>query len=222
MVKVLIVYNSLFGANIEVAKLAKQSLERNGAEVVLRRTDIVTGMETKPNFLSYASKELLEIPIATNEDMESADAYVFSSPTHSSMMSASMKYFIDAHHDRAAAGKYMNKPFTAMTTTGFQHAGDEEVIEQFYAVAQHWGCLIVSVSITNAFVNKQGGNPYGLSFVVDDQGKLQGVAEIKKMMDIHFSRFVEISNRLVGLEPIEISDTSYTKKAFSIIDVLNK
>lgn len=222
MTKVLIVFNSLFGANLETARLAKESLEKNGVEVMIRRTDIVTGMETKPNFLSYSSAEMLQVPIATTKEMEEADAYVFSSPTHSSMMSASMKYFIDTHHEAAASGKYMNKPFTAMTTTGFQHAGDEEVIEQFYAVAQHWGCLIVSVSITNAYLNKKVGNPYGLSFVVDEHGKLQGIEDIKKMMDIHFSRFAEITKRLTGDGPIVKKGENTVQKAFNIMDALNK
>lgn len=184
MANILIVISSQFGANLALAKLVETKLSSLGAKVRIRRVEIETSLPA-----------LAEIPYAISEDLKWADGFVFSSPSHTGLLTAAMKSFIDLHHDLAVNGAFLNKTFTAMATSGFAHAGQERVVDNLNAIAAAWGCLIITPSTANSTLNQLNGNPFGLSFVLD-HGKIPEIENTNKAIDIHFTRYFSITKSL--------------------------
>lgn len=187
MVRVLVAISSQFGANLVLAQWLEAVLVDLGAQVRLRRVETE---ETRP--------ALAAIECASAEDLEWADGFVFSSPSHTGLLSATMKAFIDRNHDAAVKGRYLNKTFTGMATSGFEHAGQERVVDNLNAVAAAWGCLVVTPSTANAELNELNGNPFGLSFVLH-HGKLPDAATTQHVLAIHFARFVAVTQAVAVL-----------------------
>ncbi|MGU3575311.1 flavodoxin family protein [Brucellaceae bacterium C25G] len=187
MTKILIAISSNFGANMKLAQILAPLLEGFGANVRIRRVE--------PH---APSSELSKLEYASAQDLEWADGFVFSSPSHTGLMSAAMKSFIDTHHDAAVNGHYMNKAFTGMATSGFAHAGQERVVDDLNAIAAAWGCLVVTPSTANSDLNRLNGNPFGLSFVLE-HGKIANPEVVAEVLSIHFKRFVEVTSILSAL-----------------------
>lgn len=187
MVNILIAISSNFGANLTLATILENVLHGLGATTRIRR------VETNPS-----NPELAAVDHATAEDLEWADGFVFSSPSHTGLLTAAMKTFIDTHHDAAVAGKYLNKTFTAMATSGFAHAGQERVVDNLNAIASAWGCILVTPSTANADLNRLNGNPFGLSFVLQ-HGKISDIETTEEVMKVHFKRFVRITKAIAPL-----------------------
>lgn len=188
--RILIVFSSLFGANAELARLIEQTVTRAGAQ---GRTRGVPQLVLADRQVPQA-----QAPSATSEDLDWADGLIFSSPSHTGMPSAAIKAFIDEHHEAAVKGKYVNKTFTAMSTSGYAHAGQERVVNDLNAAAAAWGCIIVPPSTANARINQLDGNPYGLSFVLTD-GKLPDTETIRTLLQTHLERFVMITQSVSGM-----------------------
>lgn len=191
MARILIVFSSLFGANAQLAELADTTLTAAGVEVRVRRVaEVALPGDVQP------SAE--DAPLADGADLDWADGYVFSSPSHTGLPSASIKAFIDEHHDAAVAGRFLDKTFTAMATSGFAHAGQERVVDDLNAVAAAWGCVIVPPSTANPIINKINGNPYGLSFVLE-HGKLADRKVAEEAIGAHLARFAAVTAAIATL-----------------------
>ncbi|WP_276781916.1 flavodoxin family protein [Actinomyces gerencseriae] len=188
--RILIVFSSLFGANAELARLVEQTVTRAGAQ---GRTRGVPQLVLADRQVPQA-----QAPSATSEDLDWADGLIFSSPSHTGLPSAAIKAFIDEHHEAAVKGKYVNKTFTAMSTSGYAHAGQEGVVNDLNAAAAAWGCIIVPPSTANAQINQLDGNPYGLSFILTN-GKLPDTETIRTLLQTHLERFVMITQSVSGM-----------------------
>jgi len=192
--RILIVFSSLFGANAELARLTETALAATGAEVRTRRVpEVALPQDVQP----AAAHEQL----ATPADLDWADGFVVASPSHTGLLSASIKAFIDENHDAAVAGAYLNKTFTAMATSAFAHAGQERVVDDLNAVGAAWGCVLVPPSTASATMNKLDGNPYGLSFVLA-HGKIADTAVAAEVLGEHLSRFVAITDALAPVRAV--------------------
>lgn len=66
-----------------------------------------------------------DVPVATSEDIEWADAIIFSVPTRFGTMPSQMKQFIDLQGGLWATGKTVNKVVSAMTSAQNPHGGQE-------------------------------------------------------------------------------------------------
>ena len=84
-VKILIAYYSLYGHIFRMAKEAAAAVaEVRGAEPVLRRVqefDVVEKTIAQNDYLRRVSESQKDIPVATLEDVSTADGYFFGSPT---------------------------------------------------------------------------------------------------------------------------------------------
>ena len=188
MSRILVVHASVFGAGAQLADLAGESLGRAGAQVRVRRV-------TELAFPEHQHANTQRAPVVTADDLAWADGFVFCSPSHTGLLSASMKVFVDQNHDHAVAGAYKDKTFTALATSSFAHAGQERVVENLNAIAAAWGCILVPPSTANLTINKHDGNPYGLSFVLP-KGRLEDLDTVSDVLDAHFGRFVRITEQL--------------------------
>lgn len=191
MVRILVVYSSLFGANADLAGRIEGTLERHGARVRVRGVRQVV-------LADHEVTAAADHPEATADDLDWADGFVFTSPAHTGLLSAALKAFVDENHDAAVAGAYLNKTFTGMSTTAFAHAGQERVVDELNAIGSAWGCVVVAPSTANADLNTLDGNPWGLSFVLS-HGKLGGASDIERLLDVHLSRFVAVTRCLLPL-----------------------
>lgn len=113
-----------------------------------------------------------DIPVATSEDLEWADAMIFSVPTRFGNMPSQMKQFLDTQGGLWATGKTVNKVVSAMTSAQNAHGGQEATLLSLYTAMMHWGAIIVPPGYTDPVIFSSGGNPYGTSVTVDQDGNM--------------------------------------------------
>lgn len=164
-VKLAIIYYSTYGTNHQMARIAADAAREAGAEIRLLKApetappEVVAGQEA---WKAQADKTA-DIPAATPEDMEWADAYLFSAPTRFGVMASQMRAFIDTLGGVWSRGGLADKPISAMTSAQNAHGGQEATLLSFYTTACHWGGIIVAPGYTDQSIYKVGGNPYGYS-----------------------------------------------------------
>src|SRR5699024_6944856 len=169
-----IVYYSSTGTNYQMANWAKEEAEGLGANVRLIKVPELAPEEAiaqNPAWKAHyeATKDVAE---ATSEDLEWADAIIFSVPTRFGVMAAQMKQFIDMQGGLWGSGKTVNKVVTAMSSAGNSHGGQEATILSLYTTMYHWGAIVVSPGYTDDSIFSAGGNPYGTSVTIDGEGNM--------------------------------------------------
>jgi NAD(P)H dehydrogenase (quinone) len=169
-----IIYYSSTGTNYQLAKWAEEAARESGAEVRIRKVKelapesaIATNEAWKKHF-----DETKHIPEATNEDLEWADAIIFSTPTRFGNVPSQFKQFLDQTGGLWAQGKLVNKVVSAMSSASNLHGGHEATILALYTSMAHWGAIIVPPGYTDPVTFAAGGNPYGTSVTVGEDGKM--------------------------------------------------
>jgi len=175
MLKLAVIYYSAFGTNYTLAKWAEEAGRAAGAEVrLLKVRELAPEEVIAGNPAWKANREATkDIPIATPEDIEWADAIVFSTPTRFGNMASQMKQFLDTAGGIWFQGKTVNKVVSALTSAQNAHGGQEQTLLSLYTTMYHWGALVVTPGYTDEAVFKAGGNPYGTSVSVDDAGNMK-------------------------------------------------
>lgn len=87
-------------------------------------------------------------------------------------MPAQMKQFLDTTGGLWFNGKLVNKVVSAMTSAENPHGGQEATILSLYTTMYHWGAIVVTPGYTDPVIFGAGGNPYGTSVTVDENGKM--------------------------------------------------
>ncbi|SEB08974.1 NAD(P)H dehydrogenase (quinone) [Thalassobacillus cyri] len=174
-VKVAVIYYSSTGTNYKMAKWAEDAVKQAGAEVKLVKTPETAPMEAieqNPAWKEHyeATKDVTE---ATVDDLEWADAYIFSVPTRFGNVPAQFKQLMDQAGGLWFQGKLVNKVASAMSSAQNPHGGQEATILNLYTSLFHWGVLIAAPGYTNDAAFASGGNPYGTSVTVDAEGNMQ-------------------------------------------------
>lgn len=182
-VKLGIIYYSTRGTNYQLAKWAEEAAVEMGAEVrVLRVEELApqVAIDSDPRWKAHIGSAI-DVPIASEEDLEWADGYIFSMPTRFGNVPSQMKQFLDTKGAIWSQGKLNNKVVSAMVSAGNAHGGQEATIMNFYTTMMHWGAIIVPPGYTNDSIYKAGGNPYGTSVTVDkDFNMIEDVEEAVK------------------------------------------
>ncbi len=189
-VRLAIVYYSTYGTNYEMASIAAEAAKAAGAEVRLLKVpetapeEVVAGQDA---WKAQADK-MAHIPEATVQDMEWANAYLFSAPTRFAVQASQMRAFIDTLGGIWAKGGLANKAISAMTSAQNAHGGQETTLLSFYATVMHWGGIIVTPGYTDEAIFKTGGNPYGYSHTqgadFDDSVKAAIGHQARRLVDI--------------------------------------
>lgn len=172
--KLTVIFYSMGGTNLQMAKWAAEEAEANGAEVRLRKVqELAPQAVIDGNPAWKATVEATEdIPVASSEDITWADAIIFSVPTRFGVMASQMKQFIDIQGGIWASGGTANKVVSAMTSAQNPHGGQEATLLSLYTVMMHWGAIIATPGYTDPVVFEAGGNPYGTSVSVGQDGKM--------------------------------------------------
>ena len=176
-VKLSIIYYSSTGTNYQLSKWAKEAAEEAGAEVKLLKVEELApdvAIDSNPAWRAHVD-ETKDIPVATSGDLEWADAIIFSAPTRFGNIPSQMKQFIDLQGGIWAQGKLANKVVSAMSSAQNSHGGQEATVKAIYTSMMHWGTIIAAPGYTDSSAFTSGGNPYGTSVTVGEDGMVEDV-----------------------------------------------
>ncbi len=177
--KTAIIYYSSTGTNYRLAKMAADGAREKGGEVKLLKvteTAPQSAIESNPAWKEHLEKTK-GIPEATLDDLDWADAIIFSCPTRFGNVPAQMKQFLDSTGGLWMNGKLANKVVSAMSSANNPHGGQEQTVLALYTTMFHWGAIVVSPGYTDESIFKAGGNPYGTTVSVDQDGNMKEEVE---------------------------------------------
>ncbi len=175
--KVLVVYYSLYGHIHRMAEaIAEGARGVAGSEVKLCRVPETLPPEVIEQMGAVEAQKLIEhVPICTVDELPTADAIIFGSPTRFGNMCGQMKQFLDATGVLWAKGALVGKVGSVFTSSATQHGGQESTILSFHIPLLHQGMVIVGLPY--AFQGQMGideitgGSPYGASTIAGGQGE---------------------------------------------------
>jgi NAD(P)H dehydrogenase (quinone) len=173
-VKLAVVYYSMGGTNYQLSKWAEEGAKEIGAEVrVLKVPELApqSAIEGNPVWKAHVDATN-DVPEVQLEDLEWADAIIFSVPTRFGNMPSQMKQFLDTTGGLWFNGKLVNKVVSAMTSAQNPHGGQEATILSLYTTMYHWGAIVAAPGYTDPVTFGAGGNPYGTSVTVGQDGKM--------------------------------------------------
>jgi len=164
------------GTNYQMARWAAEAAEEAGAEVRIRKVRELAPqsvIESSPAWKAHV-EATKDVPEATSEDLEWADAIIFSTPTRFGNIASQMKQFLDIQGGLWAQGKTVNKVVSAMSSAQNPNGGQEATILSLYTSMYHWGAIVAAPGYTDPVIFAAGGNPYGTSVTVDQDGNMVG------------------------------------------------
>jgi NAD(P)H dehydrogenase (quinone) len=196
-VRLLIVYYSTYGTNHAMAETAAEAAREAGAEVrvVKCRETAPEGVVNGQDAWRAQAERTAHVPEATPEDMDWANAYLFSAPTRYGVMASQMRAFIDTLGPLWAAGKLANKAASAMTSAQNPHGGQETTLWSMYVTFMHFGCILVPPGYTDPVIYASGGNPYGTTTAATGQPLSE---EVKASIRYQARRLVQVAGQLAG------------------------
>ncbi|MGV2941638.1 NAD(P)H:quinone oxidoreductase [Mesobacillus sp. LC4] len=174
MVKLAVIFYSMGGTNVQLSKWAAEGAKEAGAEVkVFKVKELAPESAIEGNEAWKATVEKTkDIPEVTPDDLEWADAIIFSVPTRFGNMPSQMKQFLDTTGGLWAQGKLVNKVVSAMSSAQNPHGGQEATILSLYTTMYHWGAIVAAPGYSDPVTFGAGGNPYGTSVTVDQDGNM--------------------------------------------------
>ncbi|MBM7571426.1 NAD(P)H:quinone oxidoreductase [Aquibacillus albus] len=197
MTNLAIFYYSSTGTNFQLAKWAEEAGKEAGAEVKVRKIKELAPEEAisqNPAWKEHYDKTK-NVPEASLDDIEWADGIIFSVPTRFGNVPAQVKQFLDTAGGLWANGKTINKVVSAMSSAQNPHGGQEATILNLYTSMFHWGAIIAAPGYTNQELFAAGGNPYGVSVTVAQDGNM--VEDVEKAVKHQARRTVEVTNMVV-------------------------
>ena len=192
-VKLAVIYYSMSGTNVQLSKWAAEGGKEAGAEVkVFKVKELAPESAIEGNEAWKATVEATkDIPEVTPDDLEWADAIIFSIPTRFGNMPSQMKQFLDTTGGLWAQGKLVNKVVSAMSSAQNPHGGQEATILSLYTSMYHWGAIVAAPGYSDPVTFKAGGNPYGTSVTVDQDGNM--VEDVEEAVKYQAKRTVTVA-----------------------------
>ena len=175
--KVLVVFYSMYGHIYRMAEaVVEGAKEVPGAEVVLRRVPETLSPEVLQAMGAVEpQKSFAHIPVCTVDELGTADAVIFGTPTRYGNMCGQMRQFFDATVQLWVKGALIGKVGSVFTSTATQHGGQESTILSTIITLLHHGMIIVGLPYS--FQGQMrideitGCSPYGASTIAGGQGE---------------------------------------------------
>ncbi len=163
--KVAVIYYRATGNVYGLARAVEEGARKAGAETRLRKVRELAPEEAIKSNQGWYDHALMteDVPEASMDDLEWADAYIFGTPTRFGNVSAQLKQFIDTTGGLWSQGKLADKVVGGFTSAQNAHGGQESTLLSMYNVFMHWGSIIVPPGYTDPVLFEAGGNPYGTS-----------------------------------------------------------
>jgi NAD(P)H dehydrogenase (quinone) len=175
--KVLIVYYSMYGHIHRMAEaVAEGAKEVKGAEVHICRVPETLPEEVLQKMGALeAQKALAYVPVSKIDDLPSADAIIFGTPTRFGNMCGQMRQFLDATGQLWAKGALVGKVGSVFTSSATQHGGQESTLLSFHITLLHQGMIVVGLPYAFQGQTRMdeitGGSPYGASTIAGPNGE---------------------------------------------------
>jgi NAD(P)H dehydrogenase (quinone) len=121
-----------------------------------------------------AQKSFAHVPLCKVDDLASADAIIFGTPTRFGNMCGQMRQFLDATGGLWVKGALVGKVGSVFASSATQHGGQESTILTFHTFLLHQGMIIAGLPY--AFEGQMrideitGGSPYGASTIAGTKG----------------------------------------------------
>jgi NAD(P)H dehydrogenase (quinone) len=175
--KLYVVYYSMYGHIHRMAHaVAEGAKEVQGAEVILRRVPETLPVEVLEKMKALdVQKEFAHIPVCSVEELGSADAILFGTPTRFGNMCGQMRQFLDATGQLWMKGALVGKVGSVFASSNTQHGGQEATIISFHFTLLHQGMIVVGLPY--AFQGQMrtdeitGCSPYGASTIAGGKGE---------------------------------------------------
>jgi NAD(P)H dehydrogenase (quinone) len=196
-VRLTIVYYSTYGTNHEMANIAAEAAKAAGADVRLRKVretappEVVQGIDP----WRATAERMAVVPDVSDEDMEWANAYLFSAPTRFGVTASQLRVWIDTLGPLWQKGVLANKAVSAMSSAQNPHGGQETTLLSLYVTMMHWGAIIVAPGYTDPVLFKAGGNPYGVTVTAGGAGLTD---DVKDAIRFQARRLVEFAGKLAS------------------------
>jgi len=202
--KVLVVYYSTYGHVHKMAEaIAEGVKEVNGAEAVMRRVPETLPDEVLAKMGAVEAQQAFSnVPICTVDELTSADAVIFGTPTRFGNMCGQMRQFLDATGQLWAQGSLVGKVGSVFTSSATQHGGQESTILSFHISLLHHGFVIVGLPY--AFQGQMrideitGGSPYGASTIAGGSGERMPSENELDAARFQGKHVAEIAKKLIG------------------------
>lgn len=197
-VKVAIVYYSSTGFTAELAQELRDAAVKAGAEVRLVKTAELAAQTAIESNQAWADHHAAtaDVPVATPEDIEWADAVLFGSPSRFGNVAAQLKQYIDTLGPLWMQGKLADKVYSGFVSTTTAHGGQETTLQALYTTIHHFGGILVAPGFTDP-VKFVDGNPYGTSHV-DGQGTIPISDVTRGAAKVQAERVVKIASLIKG------------------------
>lgn len=194
--KLSVIYYSTYGSNVQLAKWAKDAAEKLGAEVRVRQVAELAPQAVIDSQAGWKANQeaTKDIPNATSDDIDWADAILFSVPSRFGNVPSQFKQFIDTQGGLWATGKTVNKVVSAMSSAQNPHGGQEATILSLYTSMYHWGAIVVAPGYTDPSIGLAGGNPYGTSVTINQDGEM--VEDVKAAIEHQVKRLLEVAAKV--------------------------
>lgn len=196
-VKLAVVYYSSTGTNYQLSKWAEEAAKEHGADVKVLKvpeTAPQEAIDSNPAWKAHA-EATKDVPEVKLNDLEWADAIIFSVPTRFGNMPGQVKSFLDTTGGLWFKGKLVNKVVSAMTSAQNPHGGQEITTLSLYTTMYHWGAIVVAPGYTDPVLYEAGGNPYGTSVSVNQDGEMienvQGAVKHQTKRTLTVAQFVK-------------------------------
>ena len=175
--KILVVFYSMYGHIFKMAQaVAEGAGEISGAQVELRRVPETLPPEVLEKMGAVESqKAFAQVAICTVDELASADAVIFGTPTRFGNMCGQMRQFLDATGQLWQKGALVGKVGSVFTSSATQHGGQESTILTFHVTLLHQGFVVVGLpyAFQGQMRNDEitGGSPYGASTIAGTKGE---------------------------------------------------
>jgi len=175
--KVLIVFYSTYGHVFKMAQaVAEGAKEVAGAQVELRRVPETLPADVLQKMGAVdAQKAFADIPVCKVDELASADAIIFGTPTRFGNMCGQMRQFLDATGQLWSQGALVGKVGSVFASTATQHGGQESTLLSFHITLLHQGLVVVGLpyAFQGQMRNDEitGCSPYGATTIAGTQGE---------------------------------------------------
>jgi len=175
--KVLIVFYSTYGHVYKMAQaVAEGAKEVAGAQVEMRRVPETLPADVLQKVGAVdAQKAFANVPICKVEELASADAIIFGTPTRFGNMCGQMRQFLDATGTLWSQGALVGKVGSVFASTATQHGGQESTLLSFHITLLHQGLVVVGLpyAFQGQMRNDEitGCSPYGATTIAGTQGE---------------------------------------------------
>jgi len=168
--KVLIVFYSMTGNVLKMARAVAEGVKEGGAEPQLRKAielmseEQLQGVAQRFPAAKQCQEELATIPTVEVNELAEADGIIFGSPTRYGNMAAQLKEVVDMTGPLWMKGALAGKPAAVFTSTSTAHGGNETTLISMLIPLLHHGMVLVGLPPTHPELAKNGSY-YGATSV---------------------------------------------------------